>query len=131
LERQGRWPEALVHLERYYEIVVSNSNREGTGTALVGRAKLLSLLGRHEEAEKVLNEADRLTVIAGSNAGLTALIAERRAGLALNRGMHHQAAMNARRTYEMAATKPANRAAAQCVWGLALARSGSARQGKR
>jgi len=131
LYQQDRLPEALVHYERYYEAASRRKNREGIGRGLVGRANILWRLGRYPEAEAVLKEADTLAGPPGNPSPLAALIAERRAGMALSRGQLREAVAQARRSYESTTTPAPNRAYSQCLAGLALARAGSAREGKQ
>lgn len=130
LLQQERWPEALGHYERYYELARSIPDRDGTGRGLVGRANVLWRLGRYREAEEVLAEAETLAGSALGSSPLAPLIAERRAAMALSRGSYREAATKARQILDMPAANAPTRADAKCVVGLALARSGAARDGR-
>ena len=127
---QGDWPSALVHYERHYELAASNADRIGMGNGLVNRAKLLWRLGRYRDAEQVLAEAEELSAKAGSDSRLAAFIAEYRAEMALSRGLFGDAARLGRLAAAMPAASKQLQADANCVAGLALARAGSAREGK-
>jgi tetratricopeptide (TPR) repeat protein len=127
---QGDWPRALVHYERHYELATSNADRVGMGNGLVNRAKLLWRLGRYRDAEQRLAQAEELSAKPGSDGRLVAFIAEYRAEMALSRGLFGDAARLGRLAAGMPAASKQLQADANCVAGLALARAGSAREGK-
>ena len=128
---QERFQEALDHYQAYYEAAARIKNRAGIARALARRADILWRLGRYAEAEQALKEADGVAAQIGSGTPLEAFIVERRAAMALSRGLNREAAFQARRSFAMANGDPPERATTQCVAGLALARSGSAADGKR
>ncbi len=131
LFQQGKWPDALVHYERYYEIAASINDRSGVGTALINRIKVLAVLGRYEAAGEMLHQAESQAAQPGSASALPVLIARERAEIALMRGFHQEAAARANAVLKMtSATRPVA-AATKCLAGLARARSGFAAEGKR
>jgi tetratricopeptide (TPR) repeat protein len=130
LQQKDDWPNALEHFRRYYEIAKSIPNSDAMGRSLVGQAGVLWRLGRYPDAERELKEADTLAAKSGSASELPALIAERRAGMALSRGRYREAMDAARRIYESPSAPPVVRMLMRCLAGVAAARSGSARLGQ-
>jgi tetratricopeptide (TPR) repeat protein len=128
---EERWPEALSHYERYYTIAESISDREGIGRGLFNRGNVLWRLGRYQEAERALAEAESIVGSRGTTTPLAALIAEARSGLALSRGQLREAEAQARDVWEIPSAEPKDRASAKWIAGLALAQAGSARDAKR
>jgi tetratricopeptide (TPR) repeat protein len=131
LFQQGRWPNALVHYERFYEIATSIKDRSGAGTALVNRAKVLRALGRYEDAGELLRQAETRAAQPGSSSTMPTLIARELAEIALSRGLFQEAATQANAVLKMPSTTQQVAATTQCLAGLAKARSGSAGEGKR
>jgi eukaryotic-like serine/threonine-protein kinase len=125
-----RWPEALFHFVRYYEIAKSISDRDGAGRALVDRATALWRLGRYQEAEQVLAEAETIAG-AGSTTPLKALIAEAQSGMALSRGQLRKAEAQAQNVLSIGSAVPQSRASTKWIAGLALAKAGTSHDAKR
>jgi tetratricopeptide (TPR) repeat protein len=130
LYQQGKCPDALVHYERYYEIASSINHRPGMGTALISRVKVLRTLGRYKDAGELLRQAESQAAQPGSSPTLPTMIARERAEIALAGGSFGQAAAQASAVLKMASTTRLVAAATKCLAGLALARSGSAAEGK-
>jgi len=131
LFQQGKWPDALVHYQRYYENATSIKDRPGTGTALVNRAKVLRAVGRYEDAGELLRQAESLAAQPGSSFTLPMLITRERAEIALIKGLYREAAVWAGAVLKMTSTTRQVAAATKCIAGLASARAGSAVEGKR
>ena len=128
---QERLPEALVHYQACYERFAALKSTDGIVRALGGRAHVLSRLGRYAEAETLLAEAEARTASIANPGPLAPLVAERRASLALARGLLQEAAAKARQASETTSAAPYIRADAKCTAGLALARNGFVSAGKR
>jgi eukaryotic-like serine/threonine-protein kinase len=128
---QEHWPDALSHYERYYELAKSIADRDGVGRALVSRANILWRLGRYQEAERVLAEADDVATQGGNSGPLVALIAISRSTMALSLGRLREAESQARKTLRMESILPKDRATVEWVAALALARAGSTTDAKR
>jgi tetratricopeptide (TPR) repeat protein len=126
-----RWPEALAHYERYYELASQLRVRASIGLSLLNRAKILWRLGRYPDAEKVLAEARTLSAQPGSDNRLPSLIAAYGAEMALSRSLFPEAAALAQKVLYMESAAKPLQATAACVAGLAKARAGSVPDGKR
>jgi tetratricopeptide (TPR) repeat protein len=130
LMQHQSWPQALPHFKSYEDLARVMSDRDGMGRALAGQAGVLWRLGRYQEAERVLHEADALVGTPGTTGALAGLIADRRAAIALSRGQNVEAAKLASSIFEKLSTTPPAAAQAQCVAGVALARAGASAHGK-
>ena len=126
-----RWPEALAHYERYYELASQLRARGSIGLSLLNRAKILWRLGRYPDAEKVLAEARTLSAQPGSDPRLPSLIAAYGAEMALSRSLFPEATALAQKVLHMESATKQIQATVRCVAGLAKARAGSAQEGKR
>ena len=127
---EEHWPEALAHFRRYYEMAKSISDREGMGRGLVNQAAVQWRLGRYNDAQRLL--ADESATSSNAIAPpLAAYLAETRAGLALSRGDFQDAEKEARRASTNPAATPGIRSDAEWIAGLAQARAGRIREGKR
>jgi len=131
LFQQERLGEALNHYQAYYEAAGRIKNRAGMARALGNRAEVLWQLGRYPEAEEALKGAEGVLAQIGGSNPVATYIAELRARAALSRGLNREAVLYARQSFERPNADPPGRASTQCIAGLALARSGSASDGKR
>jgi ATP/maltotriose-dependent transcriptional regulator MalT len=128
---EERWPEALDHSRRYYDIAKSISDRDGIGRGLIGQVRVLWRLGRYQEAERALEEAESISGPGGTTTPLAAFIADARASLSLSRGQFREAEVQARRVLAIPSAVPQTRASAKSTAGLALVQTGSTRDAKR
>ncbi len=131
LFQEDHWPAALTHYEKYYELAKAIPSRDGIGRGLVNRANLLWRLGNHVGAEGALAEAGKLAGPAPTPGPLAAAIAGQRAAIALSQGLFREAIAQARKISAMTAATNPERVRSECIAGLAMARSGSPREGKR
>ena len=125
-----RWPEALGHYEHHYELASQAGDRSATGLGLLNRAKVLWRLGRYQDAEKALAEARAFSAQPGT-VDLPSLIAAYGAEMALSRNLFPEAATLAQQVLRLDSAPKQIQAAAGCVAGLAKARAGLVRDGKR
>ncbi len=132
LFQQERYPEALNHFEQEYVISKSLGSPMATVYALIERADALTQLGRDKEARPLLDEAFGIANgPEGRNKSLLALIHQSNAEMALSQRLFPAAREQSGRALvlEPAQTDTAFDAKrAQC---LALALSGSAREGRK
>lgn len=128
LLNEGRLPEAFEYSQREYQSAGKTGNRQDLGYAQLNRATALWQLGRYEEAANALKDARDLAG-PGTATALAVLVVDLQAQIALSQGMFREAAVAARQS-ETAASG-ATRAVAQCVAGLALARTGAGQEGRR
>ncbi len=85
LGQQGRFAEALGHLDAGYEIDRAQGDRQRIGYTLLGRVDMLWSLGRYEQARALLAEAPALAVRDGvKNKGLLAEMHLTAANMALS-----------------------------------------------
>src|ERR1019366_8010372 len=126
-----RWPEALGHYEHHYDLANQLRVRSNIGLGLLNRANVLWRLGRYPDAEKVLAEARTLSPQPGSDVRLPSLVADSRAEMALSRNLFPEAATLAQQVLRLDSAPKQIQAAAGCVAGLAKARAGLVRDGKR
>ena len=129
LLQQEKWPQALEHFERYYEIAKSTGDPDASRRALLGQSRVLWRLGRYSDAERSIGDAQRPVPPAASDT-MTLTIADAQAGMALSRGKYAEAGTLARGLYEAKSATSADAAPAKCLAGLAVARSGSVAAGK-
>ena len=126
-----RWPEALARYEHHYELASRLQDRVSTGLGLLNQAKVLWRLGRYPEADRVFAEARALSAQPGSDVRLPSLMAAYGAEMALSRNLLPEAAALAQKVLRMESATRQIQAAAGCVAGLAKARAGLVRDGKR
>ena len=130
LVKQGRLPEALDHFQREYESAERINNRQGAGYAQRNRASVLWRLGRYEEAADALESA-RGVAGPGTASPLALSIVEQQSVIALSEGAFREAVVAAQQVIAATVANASTRAEAHCVAGLALARTGAGKQGKR
>ncbi|HXS95503.1 MAG TPA: tetratricopeptide repeat protein [Candidatus Limnocylindrales bacterium] len=123
-----QWPQALEHYEKHSELARQVNDRAATGIGLVNRAKLLWRLGRYQDAEAVLQEAEGMLNV---DVRLPGLVEGVRAEMALSQGQYAAAQAHARKTIEMASATKTAKDTARCVDGLAKLRSGVLRNAAR
>ncbi|MBI3472368.1 MAG: tetratricopeptide repeat protein, partial [Candidatus Solibacter usitatus] len=130
LLRLERYPEALEYYEKTHAAGKALGNQVTVGYSLMNRAAVLWRLGRYAEAARFLDEASRLADQPGRLKSLAPSILAVRAEMALSRRSFSEAAALARRGLGVASSEYA-KSNLQLVLGLALARSGSAREGRK
>jgi tetratricopeptide (TPR) repeat protein/predicted Ser/Thr protein kinase len=129
---QERYPEALDHFEREYAISRSLGGPLEMAYGLIERADVLVQLGRGEEARPLLDEAFGLASRPeGRSKSLLSRIHQGRAELALSQRLFPAALEESRQALALEGTQTDASVEAKRAMGLALALSGSVREGKR
>jgi serine/threonine protein kinase/Flp pilus assembly protein TadD len=131
LSLQDRYPEALSHFEQKYTISVNLGDRKGMGYGLVERGNTLWQMGRFDDARRVLDEALALANRPdGGFKSLLTVIYENEAGMALSQRRFPIAKEKSQQALALAGTQYAEVIEAKRTFGMALAFSGGAGEGK-
>jgi serine/threonine protein kinase len=127
-----QYPEALQHFEQKYAISKSLGSQMDAGYGLVERSGALWEMGRYEEAQALLEEALALaTRPGGAIKSLLAVINLNAAEIALSQQLYPLAREKSQQAFELVDAQNETGIEAKRVLGLALARSGSVREGRR
>ena len=126
----ARWPEALTAYERFRASAAALNNTDNVVRGLTGLGTVLSRLGRYDEANRTLADAERELEKVKARATFDTTLADRRAQIALSLGKHAEAVSLAKRVYETTGTNPQSAASARCLAAVAMARSGQAAAGR-
>ncbi|MBA2733769.1 MAG: tetratricopeptide repeat protein [Acidobacteria bacterium] len=131
LALQDHYPEALSHFEQKYTISVNLGDRKGMGYGLVERGNTLWQMGRYEDARRVLDEALALANRPdGGFKSLLAVIYVNEAGMALSQRRFPVAKEKGQQALALAGTQYAEAIEAKRTYGMAMAFSGAAREGR-
>jgi tetratricopeptide (TPR) repeat protein len=129
--KQGRYPEALPHVQESYAIAKSLDMKKNVVLSLIDRANALWRLGRYDDARAVLKEASPSTEGSDAVRDLSATYYLAVARLALSERQFSEARAKAQKVLDLAADPLKNLIVpATFIIGSAQAFSGSSRQGQ-